>query len=119
MNRPMQVREVLVYVLSLLKDAYPYGVAALVVALLFLLHVPDEILIALAAVLVVGVLVFLRYQNYKKLKQRTYESLSPEMKMEIDQERRVNIGKRQKFLDAMSKASGEGSPFGGSGPENG
>lgn len=108
MNGQTRGREVLLYLLSLFREFYPYAIAGLVVALLFLFRIPDEVLIALAVLFVLGVLIFFRYQNYRKLKQRTYESLSPEMKAEIDRERRENIARRQKFLDAMEKAGGGG-----------
>jgi membrane protein implicated in regulation of membrane protease activity len=106
MSRPIQLREVLIYLLSLFRGVYPFAVAGLAAALLFLLHVPDEVLVALAAVLAVVLLVAFRYMDSKKMKQRTYETMSPEMKDEVDRERRLNLARRQKFLDAMEKAEG-------------
>ncbi|HEX5038184.1 MAG TPA: hypothetical protein VFX30_13590 [bacterium] len=100
-------KELALYVLSLFRSSYPFLIAGLVVGLLYLLRVPDEVWIVLAAVLALGLLFAYRYLDFKKTRQRTYEAMSPEMKAEIDRERRVNLVRRQKFLDAMDKAGGE------------
>lgn len=100
-------KELALYVLSLFRSSYPFLIAGLVVGLLYLLRVPDEVWIVLAAVLAIGLLAAYRYLDFKKTRQRIYEAMSPEMKAEIDRERRENLGKRQKFLDAMEKAGGE------------
>jgi hypothetical protein len=104
------IREVLLFVLGTLREFYVYLIAGLAIALAFLLRVPDKIFMGAAAVLAVGLLVYYRYTEAKKLKQRTYEAMSPELRAEIDRERRGNLEKRQKFLDAMDKASGGGGP---------
>jgi hypothetical protein len=100
-------RDLLIYVLSLFKSSYPFLIAGLVVAILYLIQVPDEVWIVLAVLLAIGLLAAFRYLDFKKMRQRTYQSMSPEMKAEIDRERRVNLARRQRFLDAMDKAGGE------------
>ncbi len=40
----------------------------------------------------------------KRSRLRVYETLSPRMREEIDQERKASIQRRQKFLEAMSQA---------------
>jgi xanthosine utilization system XapX-like protein len=107
MNAQDRGRELALYVLSLFRSSYPFLIAGLVVGILYLLRVPDEVWIVLAVVLAIGLLAAYRYMDFKKMKQRTYEAMSPEMKGEIDRERRVNLARRQKFLDAMDKAGGE------------
>ena len=97
-------REVLPYVLGTLREFYPYVIAGLAVALALLLRIPDKIFMIAAGLLAVGLLVYYRYSEAKKLKQRTYESMSPELRDEIDRERRQNLEKRRKFTDAMEKA---------------
>lgn len=109
-------REVLLYVLGTLREFYPYVIAGLSVALALLLRIPDKIFMIAAGLLAVGLLVYYRYREAQKMKQRTYEAMSPELRDEIDRERRQNLEKRRKFTDAMDKASaggGGGPPSGG------
>lgn len=64
-------------------------------------------LIASSVLLVLVLIQYRRWEN-KRLKQRTYEAMSPGLRSEIDEERRQNLKKRQKFMDAMDKASTSG-----------
>jgi len=105
-NQKTPGRDVLLYVLGTLRDFYPYVIAGLAIALALLLRVPDKIFMCAAGILAGALLVYYRYKEGKKLKQRTYEAMSPELRDEIDRERRQNLEKRQKFLDAMEKAGG-------------
>lgn len=57
-------------------------------------------------VFLLGILVQYRRWERKRLKQRTYDAMSPELRSQIDEERRVNLEKKQKFMEAMDKAGG-------------
>jgi len=54
----------------------------------------------------IALLVWWRRQEAKHLKKRVYEAMSPELRKEIDEERRINIDKQKKFQEAMKKAGG-------------
>ncbi|HSA58102.1 MAG TPA: hypothetical protein VLJ37_00245 [bacterium] len=109
-------REVLLYVLGTLREFYPYVIAGLATALALLLRIPDKIFMIAAGLLAVGLLVYYRYNESKKMKQRTYEAMSPDLRDEINRERRQNLEKRRKFTDAMDRASSGG---GGGPPSRG
>lgn len=100
-------RDVAVYILSLFKEFYPFAIAGLLIALALLLRLPDIVLIVAAGILAVGMLVYFRYTESKRLKMRSYESMSPELRQEIDEERRINKRKQRLFLEAMEKAGGK------------
>jgi hypothetical protein len=59
------------------------------------------------SVVLLGFLLF-QYRRWetKRMKQRTYEAMSPGLRGEIDDERQRNLQKKQKFMDAMDKAGG-------------
>lgn len=57
-----------------------------------------------------GVLVYLRLKENKKLKLRTLEAISPALREEIEIERQQNIEKRRKFENALQKAQDGESP---------
>jgi hypothetical protein len=107
-NQKSPGREILLYILGTLREFYVYLIAGLAVALALLLRIPDKVFMAAAGLLAVGLLVYYRYREAKRLKQRTYDAMSPELRQEIDRERRENLEKRQKFMDAMDKAGGGG-----------
>lgn len=116
MNPSNRGREVLLYVLGTLREFYPYVIAGLATALALLLRIPDKIFMIAAGLLAVGLLVYYRYNESKKMKQRTYEAMSPDLRDEINRERRQNLEKRRKFTDAMDRASSGG---GGGPPSRG
>lgn len=61
--------------------------------------------------IVILVLLLVQYRRWesKRTKQRTYEAMSPRLRQEIDEERRMNLKKKQKFTQAMDEA-GKGGP---------
>ena len=63
------------------------------------------IFIVLFAALI-GLLLWWRRQESKHMKKRVYEAMSPELRREIDEERRTNQEKQRKFQEAMKKAGG-------------
>lgn len=56
--------------------------------------------------MLIALLVWWRRQEAKHLKRRVYEAMSPELRHEIDEERRVNQEKQRKFQEAMKNAGG-------------
>ncbi len=60
------------------------------------------LLIALATLLI-----YIRRQEARHLKKRGLEAMSPELRHEIEEERKMNSGKKEKFDEAMKKARGE------------
>ena len=70
----------------------------------------EIVLFALSIAVLVFLLVRYRRWESKRLKQRTLEAMSPGLRSEIEEEKRVNLEKKRKFLEAMNKASGGGNP---------
>ncbi len=66
----------------------------------------DWILFGLLLTVLIALLVWWRRQEAKHLKRRVYEAMSPELRHEIDEERRTNQEKQRKFKEAMKKAGG-------------
>lgn len=65
--------------------------------------------IVLFVVLLIGllaILVWWRRGESKRMKQKVLEAMSPGLRSEIEEERRVNLEKRQKFEEAMKKSGG-------------
>ena len=61
------------------------------------------LLIALTTLLVAT-----RRQEGKHLKKKGLEAMSPELRGEIEEERKTNLGKKERFEEALRKAKGEG-----------
>lgn len=74
----------------------------------------DIIVFVVLLVALIALLVWYRRQDSRREKQKVLEAMSPELRKEIEDERRVNIEKKQKFEEAMKKAS-----LGGGGGANG
>jgi hypothetical protein len=86
------------------------GLALIVFASLALTNVlPENLLLVLSVLILLAFLVFYRYSDSHRMKQKTYAAMSPEMRQDIDAERRRNLDKRQKFLKAMDHAGRGGS----------
>lgn len=66
----------------------------------------DWILFGLLLAVLIALLVWWRRQEAKHLKRRVYEAMSPELRHEIDEERRMNQEKQRKFQEAMKNAGG-------------
>lgn len=65
-------------------------------------------IILFTVLLVFLVLLLLYYRRYerRRMKKRIFEAMSPELKKEIDEERRMNLEKKQKFEEALKSAGG-------------
>ena len=66
----------------------------------------DWILFGFLLAVFLGILIRWRRQEDKHLKKRVYDAMSPELRKEIDEERRANMQKQQKFQEALKKAGG-------------
>ncbi len=64
----------------------------------------EAILFIALMVVLVGLLLYYRRWEERRLRQKTLEAMSPELRQEIEEERRVNLEKKMKFEDAMKKA---------------
>ncbi len=58
----------------------------------------------------VGLLITYRRMESKRMKKKILDAMSPSLRKEIEDERRQNLAKKQKFDEAMNVASGERSP---------
>ena len=61
------------------------------------------IFLVLLAVLT-GLLVYYRRWEGRRMRQKTLDAMSPELRNEIEEERQINQEKKQKFEEAMKKA---------------
>lgn len=66
----------------------------------------DWVLFFLLLASLIALLIWWRRQEAKHLKKRVYEAMSPELRQEIDEERRTNQEKQRKFREAMKNAGG-------------
>ena len=66
----------------------------------------EMILFILLLAVLIGLLIFFRRQEGRRLCMRTREALSPSLREEIEKERRENLLKKTKFEEAMQKAQG-------------
>ncbi len=73
----------------------------------------DIVLFVVLLVALIVILIWYRRQDSKRVKQKILEAMSPELRAEIEEERRVNTEKKRKFEEALSKASGPGGEGGG------
>lgn len=53
----------------------------------------------------IGLLVYWRRWERRRMRQKTLDAMSPELRNEIEEERRINQEKKEKFEEAMRKAT--------------
>lgn len=68
----------------------------------------EIVLFTLLLVALVGLMIYFRLTERRRLQKRTLETMSPSLREEIEKERQENLEKKQKFDEAMQKASGKG-----------
>lgn len=66
----------------------------------------DIVLFVVLFIGLLAILVWWRRGESKRMKQNGLEAMSPGLRAEIEEERRQNLEKRQKFEEAMKKAGG-------------
>lgn len=64
-----------------------------------------DIAILVSLIIVLGLFLFLnRRREGRYLKKRGLEMMSPSLREEVEEERRINLEKKKKFEEAMKKA---------------
>lgn len=66
----------------------------------------EIITFTLLFIALVGLMVFFRLRDRKRIRSRTLEAMSPGLREEIQKEREENREKKRKFEEAMKKAGG-------------
>ena len=66
----------------------------------------DIVLFVVLFIGLLAILVWWRRGESKRMKQKVLEAMSPELRSEIQEERRINLDKKTKFEDALRKAGG-------------
>ncbi|GEM_PF-3063554 len=63
----------------------------------------EIVIFLLLLIALVLLLIYYRRSEKKYLNQRTLEAMSPDLREEIETERRTNLEKRQKFEEALKQ----------------
>ena len=64
----------------------------------------DIVLLTLLFVGIVSLLIYFRRREARLLKKKVIDSMSPELRAEIEEERRTNLERKRKFEEALKRA---------------
>ena len=66
----------------------------------------EIVLFTLLLITLVGLMIYFRLAEGRRLKKKSLEAMSPDLREEIERERQENLEKKKRFEEAMKKAGG-------------